>query len=140
MNRTHQTQRRSIRLEQFDYSSAGAYFITICAQMRDVHWFGTMTRDGMVLNNAGTMVQHELGALPNRFPNLELDEYIIMPDHIHAVFVLRKNINDESNPTNRRGDPRGRPATLPKPSITFAENAVIDWTKFIGSNPRCASR
>jgi putative transposase len=124
MNRRFQTQRQSHRLKDFDYSSPGAYFVTINAQTRGVNWFGTVTRDGMELNDAGRMVQRELENLTARFSSLELDAHVIMPDHIHTIIVLRENANAESIPSNRRGEPCVRPATQRKPPSPFAANAV----------------
>jgi putative transposase len=124
VDRRFQTQRQSHRLKDFDYSSPGAYFITINAQTRGVNWFGTVARDEMQLNDAGLMMGRELENLTTRFSSLVLDEYIIMPDHIHAIFVLQNNANDESMQSNRRGEPCVRPATQRKPSLTFVANAV----------------
>jgi putative transposase len=111
MNCTHQTQHRSVRLETHDYSSPGACFVTICTQMRGANWFGEVPRDGMVLNDAGRMIQSELKRLTTRFSRLELDAYVIMPDHVHITFVLQEIAHDESNPQNRRGEPNVRPIT-----------------------------
>jgi putative transposase len=124
MKRTHQTQRHSVRLEMHDYSSSGAYFVTICTQMRDTNWFGAVARDGMKLNDAGVMIERELKNLITRFSSLEIDTHIIMPDHIHVIFVLRDDENDEFNPKNRRGEPRVRPATPRKPADTSGATVV----------------
>ena len=105
VNRRFQNQRKSIRLKDFDYSSPGAYFVTICTQIRGVDWFGSVAREGMTLNAAGEMIETELGNLETRFVNLEIDTYVIMPDHIHIIFIL--------HPTTRRGELYVRPATQP---------------------------
>jgi putative transposase len=107
--------RQTQRLETFDYASHGAYFITVCTQTRGTDWFGMVSRDGMVLNAAGEMIARELKSLPTRFTNLELDEFIVMPDHIHAIFLLG-NATGNPNPNNRRGEPRVRPITAPPPT------------------------
>jgi REP element-mobilizing transposase RayT len=110
MDRRFQNTRRSIRLETFDYSSSGAYFVTICAQARGMNWFGVISKDGMRLNAAGNMVKNELEGLTTRFTNLEVDTFIVMPDHVHAVLVLGDS-NDQSEPHIRRGELHVRPAT-----------------------------
>ena len=76
--------RRSIRLKGYDHSQAGMYFITICTQ-DSLHLFGKITNDEMVLNDAGTMVEKWWNELKNRFPNIELDESVVMPNHFHGI-------------------------------------------------------
>lgn len=91
--------RRSIRLKGYDYSQAGLYFITICTQNRK-HFFGEI-RSGnhmgdhegrpyteMILNDAGCMVETEWLKIPQRFPNVVLHEYVVMPNHFHAIMEI----------------------------------------------------
>jgi len=79
--------RRSIRLEDYDYSWAGAYFVTICVQNRAC-LFGEICNDEVIPNRAGRLVQSEWDALPRRFPLLELDAFVLMPNHLHGVIVI----------------------------------------------------
>ena len=79
--------RRSIRLKGYDHSQAGMYFITICTQ-DSLHLFGKITNDEMVLNDAGTMVEKWWNELKNRFPNIELDESVVMPNHFHGIIQI----------------------------------------------------
>lgn len=79
--------RRSVRLKGYDYSQAGAYFITICAQDRAC-LFGDVVDGEMRLNEAGRMVLDEWHALPNRFPNVDLDAFFVMPNHVHRIIVI----------------------------------------------------
>lgn len=79
--------RRSIRLKGYDYSQAGMYFITICCQHR-ICRFGHVENDEMVLNKYGQIAFDEWAELPERFPNVELDVFQIMPNHIHGIIVL----------------------------------------------------
>ena len=79
--------RQSIRLKGYDYSRAGAYFITVCMQNRAC-LFGNVVDGKMILNNAGRMVQTVWDELPNRFYNIKLDEYVIMPNHIHGIISI----------------------------------------------------
>ena len=79
--------RRSIRLHGYDYSRAGAYFVTICTQNREC-LFGKIENGNMRLNDAGRMVQTTWNELAFRFAMVELDEFIIMPNHVHGVIVL----------------------------------------------------
>jgi len=86
-----------IRLKGYDYVGAGAYFVTICAQNREC-LFEEIMSGKMVLNGAGRMVETVWDQLPIRFHHLELDEFIVMPNHIHGILW-----------SHRRGEPCVRP-------------------------------
>ena len=79
--------RRSIRLPGYDYAGGGAYFVTICTQARKC-LFGAIVDGGMILNDAGWLVERVWHGLPQRFGSLVLDAFQIMPNHLHAIFVL----------------------------------------------------
>jgi putative transposase len=79
--------RRSIRLRDNDYTQTGAYFVTMVAQDR-VGLFGDVIAGEMRLNDAGQMLSAQWNELPQRFPNIELDEFIVMPNHIHGIIVI----------------------------------------------------
>src|SRR3990167_1711854 len=79
--------RRSIRLKGYDYSQAGVYFVTICAQEREC-LFGEVVHGEMVLNEAGARVQAVWDELPCHYPGVKLDAFAIMPNHVHAVVML----------------------------------------------------
>ncbi len=79
--------RRSIRLQGYDYARAGAYFVTICSEGH-LCLFGEVVGEQMVVNAAGAMVGREWQTLPARFPRIELDAFVVMPNHMHAILVL----------------------------------------------------
>src|SRR5664279_4794179 len=79
--------RRSIRLKGYDYSQPGFYFVTICCQNRDC-LFGKIENGKMILNDAGMMVEREWLKIPDRFQNSRLHEYILMPNHFHAILEI----------------------------------------------------
>lgn len=79
--------RKSIRLKGYDYAQAGLYFITICLKNR-LCLFGEIVNGEMMLNDAGRMVENEWLKLPQRFPNIELHEFVIMPNHFHAIMEI----------------------------------------------------
>ena len=83
----HKHHRQSNRLENYDYSSSGGYFVTICTQIHGRNWFGEITSQGMQCNAAGNMIMDSWNALPERF-NILLDEFIVMPDHVHGIIIL----------------------------------------------------
>ena len=76
--------RRSIRLQGYDYSQPGAYFITLCCQDRE-HLLGEIHDGKMVLNDAGKMVKKWFYELENKFADIKCDEMIVMPNHIHFI-------------------------------------------------------
>jgi REP element-mobilizing transposase RayT len=85
--------RRSIRLKGYDYSQAGAYFVTIVAWQREclfgeIVGGGTLHECNMVLNELGEIVREEWERTAFVRPNVELGEYIIMPNHVHGILVF----------------------------------------------------
>ena len=78
--------RRSIRLPGYDYASAGWYFVSICCKDR-AHLFGEICDGKMVLNEAGDLVEKWWNKIPDKFPDIELGEYQIMPNHFHAIVI-----------------------------------------------------
>ena len=79
--------RRSIRLKNYDYSQAGAYFVTVCAQSREC-LFGEIADGVMVMNDAGEMIEQWWMKLPDNFSTVENDAYVVMPNHFHGIIVL----------------------------------------------------
>ncbi|HEX2956210.1 MAG TPA: hypothetical protein VHO70_05245 [Chitinispirillaceae bacterium] len=79
--------RHSIRLKGYDYSSPGYYFITSCTQNR-ISLFGKIVNGQMILNGPGTMVKSQWELLPQRFNNIRIDEFVVMPDHFHAILQI----------------------------------------------------
>ncbi|MDR1153558.1 MAG: hypothetical protein LBL04_02510 [Bacteroidales bacterium] len=96
--------RRSIRLKDYDYSQAGLYFITICVQNRHC-LFGKITDNKMILNKYGKIAYGEWLKTPNMHPNIQLDEFIVMPNHMHGIIVIADNDGDGGG---RRQIPLGR--------------------------------
>ncbi|HXF47866.1 MAG TPA: transposase [Verrucomicrobiae bacterium] len=80
-------QRRSIRLRGYDYSREGGYFITICTGNRE-SLFGEIIDGQMRLNDLGLIVQKVWDELPEHYPSIELDKFVIMPNHIHGIIIL----------------------------------------------------
>jgi REP element-mobilizing transposase RayT len=79
--------RRSIRLRDYDYSREGTYFVTVCVLGREC-LLGAVEGGEMVPNAAGWVVQTTWNELPKRFPNIELDEFVVMPNHLHGIIVI----------------------------------------------------
>ncbi len=81
-------RRRSMRLRGHDYAQADAYFVTVCAHDRAC-LFGAVVDAEMRPNDAGRLVVAEWEALPGRFPAIELDAFVLMPNHLHGIIVIR---------------------------------------------------
>ncbi len=79
--------RRSIRLRGYDYSTTGAYFVTICVEQRRC-LFGDVIDEAIQLHKAGQMIQHMWQQMPQRFPMIMLDTFVVMPNHFHAIVHL----------------------------------------------------
>ena len=90
--------RRSIRLRGYDYAAFGTYFVTLCAHQREC-LFGSIADGESCLNDAGLVMERLWLKLPERFPDVVLDEYVVMPNHFHGIIVI----------SDRRGEPCVRP-------------------------------
>lgn len=86
--------RKRNRLKHYDYSSCGAYFITICtSDRRNYFWNGVGATIGrpqdVDLSQYGKLVDEAINNIPSIYPALKLDHYVIMPDHIHLLLIIR---------------------------------------------------
>ncbi len=89
-------KRKHPRLKNYDYSSCGAYFITICTNKRRKVFSKVITGDddsdlqgSVEYTEFGHIAEKQLLALEDRYPNLIVDKYVIMPNHIHAILFLK---------------------------------------------------
>jgi putative transposase len=80
-------QRRSIRLKGYDYTSSGAYFVTICTRGREMV-FGEVVGDVVRLSKWGEIIQSWWHNIPSHFDNVECDEFVIMPNHVHGIILI----------------------------------------------------
>ena len=80
-------RRRNLRLRNYDYTQAGFYFVTICVQNRQ-SLFGEIIDGIMQFNSTGTLVEQAWQDLPNHYPHVELDKFVVMPNHFHGIVVL----------------------------------------------------
>jgi REP element-mobilizing transposase RayT len=96
--------RKSIRLRGYDYSQAGAYFVTIVTFQR-AGLFGEIINGEMVLNETGKIIQKWWDDIPIHFPGVETGAFVIMPNHVHGIIILH----------DRRG-------AVPAPFVSGGEN------------------
>ncbi|MDQ3654562.1 MAG: transposase [Chloroflexota bacterium] len=91
--------RRSLRLRSYDYSQAGAYFITICVQHR-ICLLGTIEDEVIHLNAAGQAIQSGWERLPSKFSPVSCDAMVVMPNHIHGILLLSHESQDPGSLDN----------------------------------------
>ncbi len=124
-----QHHRRSIRLQGYDYSSPGYYFVTVCTQGLRSR-YGVVVDDGMRLNDAGRMVEHWWQSLAEKFVHVDLDEHVTMPNHFHGIIVIVDS---------RRGAPmcapsRGRSDAVGLPEKRVPLGEIVQWFKTMTTN------
>lgn len=90
-------QRKSIRLKGYDYTTEGAYFITIVTCNRE-SLFGEIHDGEMVLNDYGRIVESTWHGLVNHNSNIGLDEFVVMPNHVHGIIVVFEPVGAGSQP------------------------------------------
>ena len=83
----------SIRAQWWDYGWNGAYFITICTQDRE-HYFGEIQKDKMVLSEAGIIADILWHQIPIHHQNVELGDFVVMPNHIHGILIIDKKLDN----------------------------------------------
>ncbi len=91
--------RRSIRMRRHNYSQTGRYFVTLCTQNRK-HLFGKIMENKMVLNNVGRIAFETWKWLQTQYDHVELDEWAIMPNHLHGIIVIINNNTNGSQTTH----------------------------------------
>ena len=84
----------SARAQWWDYGWNGAYFITICTQNRE-HFFGKIRNGKMELSPLGVIADILWHEIPNRVPNVELGDFVVMPNHIHGILILDRPVGAE---------------------------------------------
>ena len=108
INNKKYPSRKSHRLPEYDYSNTGYYFVTICIRDRKCI-LGNITNDTVQLNDAGKIIEDMWQELPVRFLNIELGEFVVMPNHIHGIIMIMDQIKDVGATSGR---PRTRSITL----------------------------
>jgi putative transposase len=94
MNNLNLHKRRSIRLKEYDYSQTGEYFVTVCTHNRECLLGGIMD-DSMRLSAIGETVQRCWDGIPTHFPNVELDAFVVMPNHVHGIIIINESCRGE---------------------------------------------
>lgn len=119
-----------MRLQSFDYSTEGMYFVTICVQNKK-SIFGDISDGAMTLNVAGKMIDNWWQKLPDKFDNIKIDEYCIMPNHFHGIInivgvrLCARPDNDKYKDNGPIRRTRGSAPTL---------STIIQWFKTMSTN------
>lgn len=79
------------RLQNWDYTSDGSYYITLCTKNR-LPILGRIEKGEMILNEFGRIVEECWFDLKNHYHNLKLDTFVIMPDHIHGIMIIDNSV------------------------------------------------
>jgi putative transposase len=104
--------RRSIRLEGYDHAQPGAYFVTIVTHRREC-LFGDVAEGKIHLNALGQIVQAEWLRTADVRPNVELDAFVIMPNHVHGILIIHDQPPSVVGASRRRA-PTDMPHTEPR--------------------------
>ena len=99
--------RKPNRLKGYDYSTAGAYFITTCvrekhcilSKIRVVGERIALPRVRIELTEIGIAVEKAIKAIPDHYPNISVDQYVIMPNHIHLLVIIENGGSAMRSPT-----------------------------------------
>ncbi|MGM9818801.1 MAG: transposase [Paludibacteraceae bacterium] len=86
----------STRLQKWDYGWNAIYFVTICTWHRE-HYFGEINNGAMCLSPIGTIANVLWHELKNHFNHIELDAFVVMPNHIHGIIAINNNVNNGDN-------------------------------------------
>ena len=112
--------RKSIRLKGYNYSQAGAYFVTICTRDRECV-FGEIVDGRMVLNDAGRMVKLVWNELPQHYSGVDIDGFVAMPNHIHGIIVLTVGAGPRACPKDERSHNEGGQPQGVAPTISLSD-------------------
>ncbi|MCF8302522.1 MAG: hypothetical protein K9I94_04530 [Bacteroidales bacterium] len=86
----------SARLKNWDYGWNAAYFVTICTANRECY-FGDIKNDEIVWSETGKLANQFLMEIPQRYEYADLDEFVVMPNHVHAIVIIKKTGNGRRN-------------------------------------------
>ena len=87
--------RRSVRLRGYDYRQAGVYFVTVCTH-RKIKAFGSISEGEMITNDLGCVVSNEWRHIAEARANVQLDLYVVMPNHLHGIIIIDDRLERDS--------------------------------------------
>jgi len=96
-------RKNSLRHPGYDYTTNGAYFVTICTHHR-LNYFGAIEQQEMILSPLGKIVEERWLSLPTHHPTVELDVFVVMPNHFHGIVILQTGMTGHA-PTRQFSRP-----------------------------------
>jgi REP element-mobilizing transposase RayT len=128
--------RKQLRLRGYDYAFPGVYFVTICSAGK-LAVFGAVSGEKIVLSPAGEIVRSEWIALAERFAGLLLDEFVIMPNHLHGVLAFVGRAGGASLGPTGGASPAPEGGASPSPTLfavmgAFKSISTIKVNKLLG--------
>jgi REP-associated tyrosine transposase len=95
MPNSQKHKRSSIRIKGYDYSQRGVYFVTLCVKKK-AHLLGCVEDGALILSEIGKIVEKYWLEIPEHFPGVRLDEYVIMPNHVHGLIEIITDVGADS--------------------------------------------
>lgn len=115
-------------MPHYNYADTGAYFVTICAHDRKC-LFGSINAETMQPNQAGEMLEEWWIELSKKFPEIGLDEYVVMPNHFHGIVIIGEELAEDLRGRRSERDEKGRPHRG-APTL----GAILGWFKAMTTN------
>ena len=131
-------KRKNLRLPEYDYAQQGAYFVTVCTKDKAC-LFGDIVDDEMMLNDAGVIVEKCWNDIPVHFPRVELDQFVVMPNHIHGILFIgdsssivgAKNLSPLRSSQTQKAYPGQKPRGTSKTIGSIVRGFKIGITKWM---------
>jgi len=118
-------------LPGYDYRRGGYYFVTICTKDR-MKWFGEVLKGRMILNRHGEIVRERWLWLGKRYPHVRLDEYVVMPNHLHGILIIKPGVGngrDRSRQTKSLSSVIGAFKATSCQSIRQDDHPAFQWQR-----------
>ncbi|CAD5930987.1 putative protein HI_0554 [Planktothrix tepida] len=122
--------RRFIRLKGYNYTQPGGYFVTICTKEKQC-LFGDIVQGEMRFNSLGAIAFNTWQQIPETFPHVELDYFVIMPNHIHGILIFHEILSDPQFPVGAR-----RASPLHRTSLSQLEISAKSTQQPHGAAPK----
>ena len=151
-NKKDKFRRKRIRLENYDYSSDGAYFVTVCVIRKDISLWKNVAANCVrqnithELSDIGKLVDNEIQKVETIYDSITVDKYCIMPDHIHMILLIDTKWRTQFAPTISRVIKQFKGAITKKlgfsiwqksfnDEIIRNEKAYLEIWRYIDENP-----